>query len=139
MIRLVGVLLLVATTAWPPSATVLCIVPGGHVAIESGPDRCETPPPAGHDAELGPHAALRHGDTCCAPCTDVPIGARVMGGPARPDDPLHALAEAVGRALALLPAIAGTPEAPASLALDPGRSPGPAPSSILHGTIVLRC
>lgn len=78
VIRILSIVFLVAATGWArPSDLVLCIAPAGHIAIESGQERCGAPEGLGHRDEDQSTAGLAHREACCAPCADHPLGSSV--------------------------------------------------------------
>ena len=72
-LRLAGILLMLAIGGIPDGAAVLCVAPGGHVAVEPGQERC-VPATSDHHDDTPCDAALAHAETCCAPCADIPLG-----------------------------------------------------------------
>jgi len=75
LLRTLSIGFLVATTGWTqPSAIVLCIAPGGHVAIESGQDSCTAPVDPAQRDHGSSTASFVHTDACCTPCADLPLG-----------------------------------------------------------------
>jgi len=130
--------LLVATTGWTqPSALVLCIAPGGHVAIESGQDRCTAPDdPAqrDHGSSTAGHA---HTDACCTTCADLPLGSAGFVRASGSRDDLQQLKAPAAFAAAATPPACGAQVADNS------------PKVFLHGavrlstpvlqTVILRC
>lgn len=78
-IRTLSTVFLVGTTGWTqPSAVVLCIAPGGHVAIESGQDRCAAPDDLAQRDDGFSIAGLAPTEACCTPCADLPLGSSVF-------------------------------------------------------------
>jgi hypothetical protein len=138
IIRALTTAFLVLTTAWTQrSVVVLCIAPGGHVAIESGRNQCVAPAGLGEQNPGACGAALEHMDACCAPCADLPLGSSVFvrGSGSRDDvQQLKAPATLAASAhpLALEPRVAGPP---CGAALRGAASL----SRLAHPTIVLRC
>lgn len=138
LIRTLSTVFLVGTTGWTqPSALVLCIAPGGHVAIESGQDRCTAPDDAAKRDHGSSTSGLAHTDVCCTPCADLPLGTSVFVRASGSRDDLQQL-----KAPAAL-ATAATP--PACMAQVGDNSP----KVSLHGavrlstpvlqTVILRC
>jgi len=79
IIRALTTAFLVLTTACTQrSVVVLCIAPGGHVAIESGLKQCVAPAGLSKQNPGACGAALEHMDACCAPCADLPLGSSVF-------------------------------------------------------------
>ena len=77
--RALSTIFLVAATGWAqPSVAVLCIAPGGHIAIEPGGVRCVAPADLGQPNLSTCTAALEHMEACCAPCADLPLGSSVF-------------------------------------------------------------
>ena len=75
LLRAIGSLFLVVAAGWTQSsALVLCIAPGGHVAIESGQERCVVPEGLGHRDEGHCPTGLAHTEACCTSCADLPLG-----------------------------------------------------------------
>lgn len=138
LIRALTTVFLVLTTAWTQrSVVVLCIAPGGHVAIESGLKRCMAPVEVGERNPGACGAVLEHMDECCGPCADLPLGSSVFvrGSGSRDDvQQLKAPATLAASAIPLVvePRVA---EPPCGAALRGAASL----SRLAHQTIVLRC
>jgi hypothetical protein len=138
LIHTLTTVFLVATTAWTQrSVAVLCIAPGGHIAIESGAMRCMAPADLGEQNPGACSAALEHMDACCAPCADLPLGSSffVRGSGSRDDvQQLKAPATLAASALPLV-VDSRVAESPCGPALGSAASL----SRLTHQTIVLRC
>jgi len=135
LLRAIGSLFLVAATGWTqPNALVLCIAPGGHVAIESGQERCVVPEGLGHRDEGHCPTGLAHTEACCTSCADLPLGS---SGFVRPSSVKDDLGQPNGPAA--LPA-AMTPAVCIARVADPSAHDGVAPlSAPALQTVALRC
>jgi hypothetical protein len=131
-------LLLFITTGWIKSDVfVLCIAPGGHVAIEPGQERCASPSDVG---QRGPDASLvgiTHAEACCAPCADVPLGFPVFARATGPRNHVEHLQKIAAPAWAALPPAGGTQEAIGPTGAT-ACAAAPLPASGFK-TVVLRC
>jgi hypothetical protein len=138
LMRALTTVFLALTTVWTQrSVVVLCIAPGGHVAIESGVKQCVAPAGLGERNPGACGAALEHMDACCAPCADLPLGSSVfVRGSGSRDDVQQMKAPATLAASAVPPVVEPRVAEPfGGAALRSTASP----SGLAHPTIVLRC
>jgi hypothetical protein len=96
MLRAISSLLLVAAIGWTqPSVVVLCIAPGGHIAIEPGQERCAARSDVAERGEGPCITDLARAEACCPPCADLPLGSSLFiraTGPRAHVEQLHAAA-----------------------------------------------